>query len=94
MTYHDPRYVAIAHVTNTGDIEQVNLCDNEQLTTYLLLPACVLPAWLTDRVALMRFCLVGRYVTSVKGRKYSDHMIAIHLQDIEYKQLSDFRIKQ
>jgi hypothetical protein len=84
------RYVAIAHVTRLGEIEQVNLCDNHKLETYLLLPV-PMPDWFVDRVALMRFCPEKQLIDSVKGRKYSEYMILLHLTPIEFKQLFIFR---
>jgi hypothetical protein len=86
------RYVAIVHVTRVGSIEQVNLCDNQKLETRLLCLNSPWPEWFLSRVALLRFCPVGQFVGSVRGRKYTDYMILLHLKPSEYKQLFTFRM--
>lgn len=93
MSEKPPRYVAIAHATRLGEVEQVNLCDNVKLQTHLLYLVS-LPKWLMDRVALMRFCPVRQYIHSVRGRKYTDYMIGLYLTSDEYKKLFILRIER
>jgi hypothetical protein len=86
------RYVAIVHVTRVGSIEHVNLCDNSTLETDLLWRDAPLPKWFVNRVALLRFCPVGDFVDTMKGRKYTDYMILLYLTPTRYKQLFKFRM--
>jgi hypothetical protein len=82
-----PRYVAVVHVTRSGEIEAMSVCDNRLLQTQPVLLMGSLPDWVMQRVALMRFYPREKYAPEMRGRKYSDYMIALHLTTNEFKQL-------
>lgn len=83
------RYMVIAHVWGNGDIEYVNVLDNASLQTNSMEGEHV-PAWLRERVALLRLCEVNRQNDgNIIGRKFTDHMLYVYLSFEEHKELTD-----
>jgi hypothetical protein len=83
------RFMAIAHVWSSGDIEYVNLLDNGSLTTVYMEGAYV-PPWLRERVALLRLCDVNKDTKGESlGRKFTEHMLYVYLTYDEHKELNE-----
>jgi predicted HAD superfamily phosphohydrolase len=83
------RFMAIAHVWSSGDIEYVNLLDNGSLTTVDMDGAHV-PPWLRERVALLRMCDVNKDTKGESlGRKFTEHMLYVYLTYDEHKELNE-----
>jgi hypothetical protein len=83
------RFMAIAHVWSSGDIEYVNLLDNGSLTTVYMDGAHV-PPWLSERVALLRLCDVNKDTKGESlGRKFTEHMLYVYLTYDEHKELNE-----
>lgn len=81
------RYIVIAHVWSNGDIEYVNVIDNVTIKTQDMEGEQV-PAWLKERVALLRLCDVNRDEKGeFIGRKFNDHMLYVYLSYDEYNEL-------
>lgn len=81
--------MVIAHVWSDGDIEYINVLDNASLTTTDMEGAHV-PAWLRERVALLRLCDVNLDIKGEGiGRKFTDHMIYVYLTYDEHKELNE-----
>lgn len=81
------RHLAIAHVLSNGDIEYVNVLDNATLKANDMEGEHV-PAWLRERVALLRLCDISRNTKAEGiGRKFTDHMLYVYLTYDEHKQL-------
>ena len=81
------RYMVIAHVWSNGDIEYVNVLDNITIKTQDMEGEFV-PAWLKERVALLRLCDVNRDEKGeFIGRKFTDHMLYVYLSHDEYNEL-------
>lgn len=84
---HNLRYVVIAHVWDTGDIDYVNVLDNKMLTTETM-DGRIVPDWLRERVALLRLCEVDKTGRGENiGRKFTDHMIYVYIDHKEHKKL-------
>lgn len=81
------RYVVIAHVWDSGDIDYINVLDNKMLTTQVL-DGRLVPDWVRERVALLRLCEINKTGQGESiGRKFTDHMIYVYLNSKEHKQL-------
>lgn len=83
------RFMAIAHVCGSGDIEYVNLLDNGSLTTTDM-DSTHVPPWLRERVALLRMCDVNKNMKGESlGRKFTEHMLYVYLTYDEHKELKE-----
>lgn len=83
------RYVVIAHLWNTGEIDYVNVLDNKMLTTETM-DGRMVPDWIRERVALLRLCEVNKTGQGETiGRKFTDHMIYVYIDHREHKKLTN-----
>lgn len=82
------RYVVIAHVWDTGDIDYINVLDNKMLTSDAL-DGRLVPDWLREKVALLRLCEVDKTGKGESiGRRFTEHIIYVYLNHKEHKQLT------
>lgn len=81
------RYVVIAHLWDTGNIDYISVMDNKTLTTDTM-DGRLVPDWVREKVAMLRLCEVNKTGKGeVIGRKFTEHMIYVYLDAEEYKQL-------
>jgi hypothetical protein len=82
-----PRYVVLAHTTQTGGVIGLHLLDNSLLKTEPLSPHAV-PEWLKDALAVLRYCEAGELATpEVSGYKMSEFMVAVTIDAQKYAHL-------
>ncbi len=81
------RYIAIVNTDGSGAVEFVTVADNQELES-VKLTARQTPAWVMERVALLRLCEVNRSSQPESiGRKFSEQLIYVYLNKKEYDEL-------
>lgn len=81
--------MVIAHVSNHGDLEYFNVCDNVDISARSV-DSALAPAWLKERVALLRLCDINKESKGESiGRRFTDHMLYVYLSNEEFHELNE-----